>query len=190
MKLMSRFGMVGGLVICLYFLGGGTMVVGVSDDYQYPHPNCPPGVTCVPPNYPCGCGMSDIIEGTCSDIADLNTCAFSCQRYEGNACFRRPGNCQNAEMPLCDGLGMAVCNGSTWVCDNSGSPYNEVNSCSNQPVPGWCTNGAYCYNGNWYCANNQGCSGSPPECLDPTDVSGMDRIPAVCHNGIWLCGAP
>lgn len=186
MKLLSRFGMLGVLVICLYLLGSSTLGAAAFD-YQYPHPNCPPGVTCMPPNYQCGCGMSDIIEGTCSDIADLNTCAFSCQRYEGNACFRRPENCQNAEMPFCEGTGMAVCNGGTWVCDDSGT--NDVNSCADLPVPS-CANGAYCYNGIWYCANGQGCSGSPPECLDPTDVTGVNRIPAVCSSGIWLCGAP
>lgn len=189
MRLLRRFSVLGLLVICVCFVSGETMLARVFDDYQYPHPNCPTGMTCFPPNYQCGCGMSDIIEGTCSDITDLNTCAFSCQRYEGNACFRRPGNCQSAEMPFCEGLGMAVCNGSTWVCDTS-TGTNDVNSCSTQPVPSTCTNGAYCYNGIWYCANNQGCSGTPPECLDPTDVSGHDRVPAVCHGGIWICGVP
>lgn len=187
MKLFHRFGMLGLLVVCLYLVGFTSRQVAAFD-YQYPHPNCPPGITCMPPNYSCGCGMSDIIEGTCSNISDLNTCAFSCQRYEGNACVRSPpGNCQNAEMPFCEGMDMTVCTGNTWVCDSSGS--NTLNSCSSQPVPSYCNNGAYCYSGTWYCANNQGCSGTPPECLDPTDPSGVDRIPAVCQSGLWLCGA-
>jgi len=187
MRLLRRFGMLGVLALCFYVAGDATSVSGLYDGYQHPHPNCPPGVACVPPNTQCGCGISDVIEGTCSDVWDLNTCAFSCQRYEGNACLRSsPSNCANAEMPFCD-QGMAYCNGSTWVCDDAGT--NTLNSCSSQPVPS-CSGGAYCYNGTWYCANNQGCSGSAPTCIDPTDVTGTNRIPAVCHSGIWVCGAP
>lgn len=187
MKLWRRIGILGVLLMCLFLHGGGTLDVAAFD-YQYPHPNCPPGATCVLPNTECACGMSDIIDGTCSDVSDLNTCAFSCKRYEGLACFKMgSGSCQGAEMPFCEGTAMAVCTGGVWVCDDSGT--NNVSSCSSAPVPS-CAHGSYCYNGVWYCANNQGCSGTAPQCLDPRDITESHMIPAVCNGGIWVCGIP
>lgn len=158
----------------------------------YCEPNCPAGVlcsicpvsVCVPPNTWCGCGQARLIEGTCLDLTDLSTCAWTC---EGVRCRTGGGggNCENAEMPFCEGTAAAICMGGTWQCDDSGS---IGYSCSGT-YPPFCQFGSFCYGNTWYCGDNPSgsCTGTAPTCPDPTDPLGQRTKPAICSSGLWYC---
>ncbi len=180
-KLLRRLGVLAVLVACLYTLNSGAGVAANSyaafDCYGQP----------APPNYWCECGLSRPVEGSCTNPADLSTCAcFTCVGVEGSACVKLgSGSCSGSEVPICDDGNMPTCSGGTWVC-GSVNP-NELDACANQPVPP-CPYGAYCYGGNWYCGNNQ-CGPMPDKkCDDPTDPTGTRKIDPVCSSGIWVCG--
>lgn len=182
-RLLQRFFALTVLTTCFIFIYFADLNVKAFRP-QCPIGECPPGVFCVPPNSACGSCWAPprIIEGSCTDIGNLCTCAFTCS----GVCkpLGGGGNCESAEVPFCQGNQIAVCIGNTYVCDDP-TPFNDPTaSCSGQHIPFQCTSGAICYNGEWHCGNNS-CSGTPPLCPDPSS-SGM--IPGVCFNGVWLCG--
>lgn len=148
---------------------------------------CPLGTNCVPPNTPCGgCGvLARLIEGTCSDITDLSTCAFTC---DGAGCkpLAGGGQCEGSEMPFCQGSEMALCMGGVWECDDTGT---IGYGCTGTYPPPWCQYGSFCYGNSWVCADNPStsCTGTPPTCPDPTDPLGQRTKPAICSAGLWYC---
>lgn len=189
-SLLRRLSVLGVLLICLFLVSSGKWTINADVPYcprdAYCEPDCPPGVlcsrcpanvVCVPPNTFCDtCGVqARLIEGSCLNVGDLSTCAWTCNQVK--CPLKNSGNCENAEMPLCEGSQIAVCNGGTWVCDDSGA---IGYGCSGNPP--YCQYGSFCYGGSYYCADNPNtsCSGSAPTCSDPSTH-------AVCSAGLWYC---